>query len=130
MPAISPIQYRFSLIKEALSWKNQIIYEVLLCYRDKLPSDDIEVSWKRDGKFIVGVIKVGKDTYMTQGRTAKEFVEMVNDALYAAYEVPPFYAQQLGGNYRIMPSKEAFDHLNNAAIKKSNICFSKGPVTA
>lgn len=101
-----------------------------MCYRDKLPTSDVQVSWTRDGEFIVGKINAGGYTFYTQGRTAQEFVEMVNDATYAAYEVPVKYAKQLGGNYRLMPPESEFEKLNNAAIRKSTMRFDRSPAIA
>lgn len=125
MAVLSPIQHRWSLVKESLFGDHEIIWEVLVCYRDKLPTNDVQVSWTRDGDFIVGEIKIGDQSFYTQGRTAQEFVEMVNDALYATYEIPVKYVKQLGGNYRLMPSELEFKKLNDAAVKKSTICFDR-----
>lgn len=130
MPVLSPLQYRWNLVKESLFGDPEVIWEVLVCYRDKLPRHGVQVSWTRDGEFIVGEISVDGNTFYTQGRTAQEFVEMVNDAIYAAYEIPMKYAKQLGGNYRLMPSTEEFEKLNNAAIKKSTIHFERSPAIA
>lgn len=125
MPVLSPIRHRWDLLKESLFGDQEIIWEVLVCYRDKLPSSDVQVSWMRDGEAIVGEITAEGNTFYTQGRTAQEFVEMVNDAIYAVYEIPLKYAKQLGGNYRLMPSEVEFEKLNNAAVKKSTIRFDR-----
>jgi hypothetical protein len=121
MAIMSPLRYRLSLIKRALSWDNEIIYEVLAHHRLNLPNTNIQVSWVKDGEYIVGTIKAGTESFMTQGRTAKEFVEMVNDALYAVFGVPPEYAQALGGDYRLVPNDEEFQKLNNAAVRESSL---------
>lgn len=130
MPPLSPFKHRLALIKDALSWNDNLIYEVLLWHRRNLPSQGIEVSWTRDGEYIVGSIQVDGSTFMTQGKTAQEFVEMVNDALYAAYNVPLRYAQQLGGLYRLLPSEQEFARLNDVAVEKSSINFVLTPVVA
>ncbi len=130
MAPMSPWRYRLHLIKQALSWDNEIVYEVLIHHQANLPNQNVQVSWERDDKYIVGTIKVGDDTFMTQGRTAKEFIEMVNDALYATYNIPPEYAAQLGGNFRLTPPKEEFEKLNNAAINESSIRFGHVEVPA
>ncbi|MCR4314619.1 MAG: hypothetical protein NUV84_05240 [Candidatus Uhrbacteria bacterium] len=111
-------------MKESLFGDQEIIWEVLVHYRDKLPTDKIQVSWMRDAEFIIGEIHVGGHTFYTQGRSAQEFVEMVNDAIYAAYEIPVKYAKQLGGNYRLSPSMEEFNRLSNVTVKKSTIDFA------
>ncbi len=130
MPPLSPLQYRWSLVKKALFGDHEIIYEVLVHHKNNLPAKNVEVSWQRDGEYIVGTIMTGGETYMTQARSAQEFVEMVNDALYAAYEVPQEYAQQLGGYYRLMPSADEFNRLNNVAIKKSSLNFDRTAIAA
>ena len=124
---LSPLQHRWSLVKESLFGDQEIIWEVLVCYRDKLPTNEVQVSWTRDRELIVGEIKTSGHSFYTQGRTAQEFVEMVNDAIYAAYEIPLKYAKQLGGNYRLMPPESEFEKLNDAAVKKSTIRFDRSP---
>ena len=130
MPVLSPIQYRLSLLKETLFGDREVAYEVLVCYQDKLPSANIQVSWKREGDYIVGTISIDDEVYVTQARSAQEFVEMVNDTIYAAYEVPQKYIRHLGGNYRLMPSKEEFEKLNNLAAQESTFNFEKSKALA
>ena len=65
-------------------------FEVVDCFWQKLPHT-IEVKWFRDGKFIVGEVKADNYKFITQGENAKEFIEMVNDALFSVYEVPNDY---------------------------------------
>lgn len=130
MTAISPIKHRLNLVKESLFGDPEIIWEVLINYRDQLPNSGLQVSWIRDGEFIVGKIEIDGQELYTQGHTAQEFVEMVNDAIYAVYQVPNRYSKQLGGKYRLIPSKLEFDKLNNSAITKSTINFDYSPVTA
>ena len=130
MALMSPFKYRLSLIKRALSLDNDIVYEVLLHHKANLPNSGVSVSWVKDGGYIVGTIHVGQDTFMTQGRTAKEFVEMVNDALYAAFNIPPEYAQALGGDYRLTPPDDEFRKLNDAAVRESSIRFGHVEVPA
>ncbi|MFH1047625.1 MAG: hypothetical protein V1738_04950 [Patescibacteria group bacterium] len=130
MPLMSPIRYKLHLAKQALFGDGDIVYEVLSHHKDNLPNSNVEVSWVRDGEYIVGEIKIGNDSLMTQGRTAKEFVEMVNDTIYAAYDIPVKYAEALGGAYRITPSAEEFSRLNDIAVQKSRMDFGYIEVTA
>jgi len=130
MAVLSPIQYRLSLLKETLFGDGEILYEVLVCYQDKLPSTNMRVLWRREGDYIVGTIFIGGEEYVTQAQSAQEFVEMVNDAIYAAYEIPPKYIRHLGGHYRLMPSKEEFAALNDIAIKESSFNFEKSKALA
>lgn len=129
MALMSPIQYRLHRIKEAIFGDNEIVYEVLIHHKTNLPSSDVKVAWERDGDFIVGRILVDDEPIIAQGRSAKEFVECVNDALYAAFKVPVKYAEVLGG-YRLTPPKEEFKKLSDKAIKKSSLTFGLVPATA
>ncbi|MDO8667935.1 MAG: hypothetical protein Q7K35_02435 [bacterium] len=92
--------------------------EVIIANCNKLP-DKIEISWFRDGKYIIGNIKAEDNTYITQAVSADEFVEMVNDTLLAAYEIPQNCVNMIRNIKKFIPTKEEFEKLNNAAIKKS-----------
>lgn len=124
---MSPLRYRLHRIKEAMFDDTNIIYEVLLHHKQRLPNADVQVEWWREGELIVGEVKTHDTSFVAQGRSAKEFVACVNDALYAVYEVPLKYAEQLGGDYRLTPPKEAFDALNDKAVQKSNLAFKLLP---
>lgn len=130
MAVLSPLQYRLALLKERVFGDKEIVPEVLICHRNKLPTSSVEVSWKRDGEYIVGAIKIEDEKYPTQARSAKEFVEMVNDVIYAVYEIPHKYIEPLGGAYRITPSQEEFAKLNDAAVKKSSFSVAGVKATA
>lgn len=124
MPVLTPLMYRLHLLRDILFGDQEIIGEVLVCEQNKLSDKQVQVSWTRDGEYIVGTIHMDDQTFFTQGRSAKEFVEMVNDAIYAVYDVEPKYAKQLG-HYRLVPSKDEFEKLNNSAIKKSAFNFGE-----
>lgn len=130
MALMSPIKYRLHRIKEAIFGDNEIIYEVLIHHKANLPNIGVQVAWEREGDFIVGKILVGNETFVAQGRSAEEFVGEVNDTLYAAYNIPLKYAEQLGGDYRLTPPKQEFEALNNKAIKKSILAFGHVEVPA
>jgi len=66
--------------------------EAFYAYLNRLP-EDISVAWRRDGGFIIGKIKDGEVTYMTQGKSDQEFIEMVNDAVYTYHGVPIAYRE-------------------------------------
>lgn len=104
--------------------KNKLYFdfseEAFECYREKLP-ENIQVVWERSGSFIVGRIYAEGEQFMTQAKSADEFIEMVNDTLYAAYEIPVAYIPYLGGLNRFKPPVEAYEKLNDAAVHKSNI---------
>jgi len=98
--------------------------EVIDSSFNKLP-DEIEITWFRDDKFIIGEIVADGNTYMTQALSAKEFVDMVNDTLFAAYEIPENCFSILKKNKKFEPTKEGFERLNNVAIKSSKMSFVK-----
>lgn len=124
---MSPLRYRLHKMKEAIFGDGKIVYDVLLHHLRRLPKSEVQVAWQREGDFIVGRVAVGNELFIAQGRSANEFVEGVNDALYAAYDVPAKYAEQLGGDYRLVPPKEEFDALNDKAIMKSHPVFKPLP---
>lgn len=117
-----------SIFFKKLFFKPKLSQEALEAYWYKLP-ERLEVEWFRDGKFIVGRIKADGYEFMTQALSATEFVEMVNDALFAAYQIPKEYFEALGLR-RFQPSKEEFIRLNDVAIEKSQISFVKKLVAA
>ena len=71
------------------------------------------------GSLIVGEISVDGETFFAQGHSAKEFIECVNDAIYATFETPVKYADALGYG-RLKPSSAELASLNNQAVKKDH----------
>jgi hypothetical protein len=130
MALMSPLQYRWHRIMDAIFGDREIIYEALIHYKANLPYSGVQVAWERDGEFIVGKILVEEGIFIAQGRSAKEFIECVNDALYAAFGVPIKYAEALGGDYRLTPPENEFKDLNDKAIKKSRLVFDLVPAAA
>jgi hypothetical protein len=127
MALMSPFRYRLHRIKEAIFGDDKIIYEVLIHHKQRLPANDVRVAWEREGDFIVGRINTDGHLFVAQGRSATEFIECVNDVLYAVYQVPIKYAESLGGDYRLTPPKAEFENLNNKAIKKSTLALKALP---
>lgn len=112
----------FSVIKRVFI-REPLFPEAALAYWNKLPNQ-IQVEWFRDGKFIIGKINSEGYEFMTQAFSAEEFVEMVNDALLAVYEIPKEYFKLLSGK-RLQPTPEQFRQLNDDAVNKCNISFVK-----
>jgi len=106
-------------IKKFLGIEPKLIREVLEANLNKLP-EGIEVRWIREGDFIVGEIFTDGHKFMTQAKSAEEFVEMVNDAILSVYEIPEDYIDIILRNKAYMPNKEQFERLNNVAVKKSS----------
>ena len=109
--------------------KPKISEEALEAYYSKLP-DNISVKWGRDGKYIVGKISADGQEFMTQAKSAKEFVYMVNDALFAMYEIPEEYLDILQSEKGFKPSAREFEKLNNTAVKESSMNLEKRLVAA
>ena len=109
--------------------KPELYQEAYDAYFNRLP-DTLMVSWIKDGKYIIGEIEADGEKFMTQAKSAKEFVDMVNDALFVTYKIPEEYFDALLKFKKFEPPKEQFDALDNMAIKKSNIEFKKSLVTA
>jgi hypothetical protein len=125
MALMSPLRYRAHLMWNALPWKKEeVIREVAEVHAADLPRR-VEVSWERDGEMIVGEIFLDSEKIMTQADSAKEFVEMVNDAIYTACNIPNLYVPMLGGFDRIHPTPEEFAKLDNASVKKSSPRFAQ-----
>ena len=104
-------------------YQPKICQEAFTAYYNRLPNS-IEVEWQRDGKYIVGKINAGDKKFMTQAVSAREFVDMVNDALFVVYKIPAEYFKALNCK-KFEPSAEQFAVLNNGAVKNSKIQFSK-----
>ena len=98
--------------------------EAFEAYYHRLPND-IEVKWFRDGDFIVGKIKAGDSEYMTQGRSADDFVDMVNDSIITVFDIPSSYYDLLRQTHTYLPDGDQMHKLRNASVKNSVISFEK-----
>lgn len=69
--------------------------EAIECYQQKLPeSINVRVNYPSKGKCVAS-IRVGEDILYTQARNQEELEDMVNDAVYTYYEVPPRFTKYL-----------------------------------
>jgi hypothetical protein len=99
--------------------------EAFDAYFNRLPNT-LQTQWFRDGDFIIGKVETEDGTsFVTQAKNADEFIEMVNDALFAVYEIPKEYFDSLMTVKKFLPKKEEFERLNNASIKGSSLGFIK-----
>lgn len=117
----SPITRKLINLKNAI-FPVEIVDEVIISYNHRLPSN-VEVSWFRDGDFIIGNINAEGKHFMTQAQSADEFVEMVNDALYAVYKIPTNYPKLT--IKKLMPPLSEYKKLNDASVKSSVIGFQE-----
>lgn len=127
MGNLSPLQHRINVILANLRVKlfpsNNLIKEVHVCCNQKLPKD-VKVIWKRENDgFIVGHVNVDGYEFTTQGKNAKDFINMVNDAIYAIYEIPPQYIPYLGGYQRYFPKPDQLELLKDKSITNSTLGF-------
>lgn len=114
----------FDKLRSGKLTTGKISSEALGAYFSKLP-DKILVRWGRDGKYIVGKIDADGQEFMTQAKSAKEFVYMVNDGLFAMYEIPEEYLDILQSEKSFKPNAKQFEELNDVAIKQSVMSFEK-----
>ena len=132
MNNLSPLKHRLTVIKikfnSFLFPQKNFFQEAFDCYLNKLPVN-IKVEWERDENdgFIVGHINADNNTFIAQGKNAKEFIEMVNDAIYAVYDIPPQYISQLGYK-KYYPNPEQLEKLKDKSIKFASFGFNKQPV--
>lgn len=114
-----------NVIKKLFLPKRELYREAFDAYLNRLP-EEIEVSWRRDGDFIVGQVKAEDGTsFMTQAYNADEFVEMVNDALFAVYGIPKEYSDSLMMVKKFLPKREAFEQLNDSSVPAASMGFVK-----
>ncbi|MBU4056375.1 type II toxin-antitoxin system HicB family antitoxin [Patescibacteria group bacterium] len=73
-----------------LIFKEDIITEVLIANKGKFPDNiSVSIAPSQDGGYIVNINEL--PGCITQAENGKEIFEMVNDALYAYFEVPKDY---------------------------------------
>lgn len=104
--------------------KSKLSRVALIAYFHKLP-DVIQVKWFRDGKFIVGEVIAGEHKFVTQGKDADDFIEMVNDSLIAVSSIPKEYIEAVRHYKTYKPQAEEEQKLRNGSIKGSIISVKK-----
>ena len=98
--------------------------EAFEAYFQRLP-EAIEVHWERDGDMIIGRVVIGEQEFYTQGRNPKNFIEMVNDAIYTLYDIPFEYIEAVSKVKAFRPTKEELEKLYDGAIPKSKFSVVK-----
>ncbi|MEK7618186.1 MAG: hypothetical protein AAB410_03490 [Patescibacteria group bacterium] len=104
--------------------KPKLEYEALLAYFNKLP-DDIAVSWVRDGKFIVGKVEAGEHKFTTQGMNPDDFINMVNESVLTAYDIPERYFYTVKDLHTYNPPLKSMAELKNQSIQEAVISANK-----
>lgn len=105
-------------------FKPDLAEEAIEAYFCRLP-DRINVKWKRDGEFIVGWIITDDNEFMTQGRNAKDFIDMVNDAVYTVYDIPKDYVDVISKFKTYDPPPQEIEKLQDSSITGSTIGFKR-----
>lgn len=98
--------------------------EAFEAYYDRLPSH-IEVSWFRDDGYIIGNVVAGENQFMTQGKNASDFIEMVNDAVVAVNRIPKDYFDVVKEAHTYNPPVEQIKLLEDNSVKKAIISLVK-----
>jgi len=92
--------------------------EAFFAYFHRLPSK-IQVDWFRDSNFIVGQIKAGDHEFKTQGKDAKDFIRMVNDAVYTVFDIPKDYLPLIEKNRAYKPNTQQIELLADKKVNRS-----------
>lgn len=98
--------------------------EAAEAYFYRLPKE-IQVAWLRDGDFIVGKIKTTEHEFMTQGHNADEFIDMVNDAILAAYDIPRDYLDLMRRAHAYTPTLQEHERLESQEVRESSFSLQK-----
>lgn len=93
------------------------------CYF-RLP-EKIDVSWKRDGNFIIGKVTAGDNEFTTQGKSVDDFIKMVNDSVYTVFDVPFDYVNAIEKLKAYDPPIEARKKLEDLGIKEQKLSLVK-----
>lgn len=120
------INFNKLLLKIGLR-KLDIDRDAFEAYFHKLP-EKIQVSWFKDGKFIIGRIKTDEKEFMTQGHDADEFIDMVNDALITVYNIPKDYIDLLRSKKTYNPDYEQRKLLEDASVRSGKFGSKKEKV--
>lgn len=105
-------------------FKPRLSREALEAYFFRLPNA-IQVSWFRDGKFIVGKVNAGEHEFMTQGKNADDFMNMVNDAIYAVEDIPEDYIDVIQKMRTYKPPATEEAKLRNNQVANSVMALNK-----
>lgn len=104
--------------------EKELSREAFEAYYNRLPKD-IEVSWFRDGNFIVGKVSAGENEFMTQGKNADDFINMVNDTVISVHRIPKEYFSSVKKAHTYMPPYAEKQKLEDTSIKGAIISLVK-----
>ncbi len=98
--------------------------EAFDAYLFRLP-EKIDVKWFRDGEFIVGEIDTGDSKFVTQGLSADDFIEMVNESVMTISDIPENYFDAIKSYRAYAPSADQEAALRNGVIQGATISAHK-----
>ena len=105
-------------------FKPEIYPESYFAYLNKLP-DKIQVDWFRDDGMIIGKIKADNVEFMTQGKNARDFIQMVNESLIIAFDVPDDYFDIIRKTKRYNPPDKVLRELGDQSIMNQSFGLIK-----
>jgi len=106
-------------------FKKPLVKEQFEAYFNRLP-DSFDIDWRKDGDFIVANLKVNDgEEYTFQVISAEEFVEVMNNILFEANQIPYNYQKEISKLGRFTLTDEQFNELNDKAVKKSELKINK-----
>jgi hypothetical protein len=104
--------------------KPKLSEEAFWAYYHRLPQS-IEVRWFRDGNYIIGEIHIDKKKYLTQGKNAEDFIDMVNDLVVDVFDVPKDYVGMVKSHHTYSPPKSEEKKLKDTSVSRANFGFRK-----
>jgi len=117
-----PLKLRCSLIRKI--FKPEIIPEAFFAYYHKLPSN-VSVEWFRDGGFIVGKVLADDKSFMTQGVSADDFINTVNESILTVFNIPYAYFDILKQSKSYIPKRDEYERLKDTSINTSTMGINK-----
>ena len=95
--------------------------ETILAYNERIP-EEIDISWFRKGKRIIGIIITPDFTCTIRAKSAKEFVSVINEKIYLAYNIPIRYIA-LDCIEKFIPDPTEYERLENQHIQATSIGY-------
>ncbi len=68
----------------------------------------------------MGTVKAGDKEFVTQGKDADDFIEMVNESVIVSFDVPREYVEILSKSYLFYPPPAELNKLKNSAVTASS----------
>ena len=104
--------------------KPRLSEEAFFAYYHRLPKS-IRVTWRRKGKYIVGEVKGGGKKFITQGKNANDFINMVNESLIVCNDIPHEYIEILSNFIKFVPKPREKKALKNASVSNGTFGIVK-----